>query len=215
MLGSIHGDTDGPKALEQWLKTLRPDVITLEFSNYGLQFRKINGDHLRERLLAAMRELGLERKDECLGPVEALFSYIDLPYEFATLSDHSQKTKTPFYLVDADSFSSLKLREVSAMMEKENVEALVGMRCNPKSGTSPERVLADLFFRGAVKVFRYTEEMHIRDNFMKDRIALLMGHHGTGRYLHVCGWQHLSDPHHVYAPLKPIKVFIHDRTVRI
>lgn len=215
MLGSIHQDSEGPKALERWLKILRPDVVTLEFSNYGLQFRKLNGNWLREKLVEAMRDMAPRTGNECRETLEALLSYICLPYEFTVVSDYAQKAKTPLYLVDADEFSRLKLRGVDTMMERENIEALVGTQRNPPPGTSPERVLAELFFKRAIMAARYTEEMHIRDKIMRDRISLLMGHHGPGCYLHVCGWQHLCDPHGVYDPLKPVKVFVHDRTLCI
>jgi hypothetical protein len=211
MLGAIHLDADGPEALANWLDFIRPDVITLEFSKYGLHFRRINGDRLRERLRDTIRAMGLEVEGYYHASLEALFSYIGLPYEFTAVSDYARKTGVPFHLVDADLFSHLKLREIDNTIGRENLEALLHAPQDSMSGTSREKVLAELFFKRGIKTYRYTDEMRIRDNFMKDRISLLMRHRGPGCFLHVCGWQHLCDPHDVYTSLKPIKVFVYDR----
>ena len=194
---------------------LQPDVVTLEFSRYGLEFRRANGEALRKRLQDTIRGMGLETGNGYPPLLEALFSYLDLPYEFTTLSEYGCKTGTPLYLVDADVFSRLKLREVERMLERKNIEAFVDGGQDPGPGVSSERVLAGLYFRDGVRAFAYTEEMGARDRFMKDRISLLMRYHGPGRFLHVCGWRHLADPRQIYAPLNPTKVFIHDRTVCI
>lgn len=215
MLGTIHRDAEGPKTLGDWLDRVRPDVITLEFSNYGLQFREINGDRLRKRLCDTIRDMGLEPTDQSGDPLESLFCYLGQPYEFTAVSDYARKTGTPFHLVDADLFSRLKLREIDRMMGRENLEALLRPPGDPMAGGAREKTLADLFFRRGIKTYRYTDEMRIRDNFMKNRISLLMRHHGPGCFLHVCGWQHLPDPHDIYRLLKPIKVFMYDRTFRI
>jgi hypothetical protein len=213
MVGTIHRDAEGPDALARWLEVIDPDVITLEFSNYGLHFRQINGHRLRDRLCRNITDMGLKGEDIRQGAMERLFSYICLPYEFISVSDFADKTGTPFHLVDADSFSRLKLKEIDSMIGRENLENLLDDRtAEPIGDRSRERVLAELFFNRAIQTCRYTEEMRIRDDYMKHRISLVMQHHGPGRYAHVCGWQHLPDPCEVYAPLSPTKVFVHDRT---
>jgi hypothetical protein len=212
MLGTIHAEAEGPEALTGWLEDAKPDVITLEFSKYGRDFRQTNGEYLRERLRETIREIGVETGDNHPGALEALSSYINLPYEFTAVSRYTQKTGVPFHLVDMDLFSHMKLRGIDTLIDRENVEAVLNVGTdNLISGTSSERVLAELFFRREIKTYRYTDEMFMRDRFMKERISLLMRHHGSGRYMHVCGWQHLPDPYNIYAPLKPIKVFMHDR----
>lgn len=215
MLGTIHRDTGGRETLAGWLDEISPDVITLEFSSYGLQFREINGDRLRKKLCDAIKDMGLEPTDQGGGPFESLFSYLDPPYEFTAVADYARKTDIPFHLVDVDLFSSLKLREAERMMDRENLDALLHPAVDSAPGTVREKVLAELFFWRGIKTYRYTDEMGIRDHVMKNRISLLMRHHGPGRFLHVCGWQHLPDPRDIYSLLKPIKVFMYDRTFRI
>lgn len=216
MLGAIHGDLEGKEILTRLLERLGPDVMTLEFSRYGLYFRQTNGDHLRKKLRDTIREMGLEPEDQqCRAPFRSLLSYLSLPHEFTAVADYSQKTGTPFHLVDADLFSRLKLRETDKLIGRENLETLMQSAGESVSETAREKALAELFFERGIKTCGYTDEMHIRDNLMKDRISLLMRHHGPGRFLHVCGWRHLCDPHDVFGSLKPIKVFIYDRAFRI
>lgn len=216
MLGLIHGDTEGMGILAQSLQKLRPDVITLEFSRYGLHFRQVNGARLKKRLQDAVRLMGLDAgEDQCPLPLRSLFSYLSLPYEFTAASDYSRRTGVSLHLVDADLFSWLRLRDVDKVVGRDNLEILMGSPEDSISETAREKVLAELFFERGIKTTLYTDEMHIRDSLMKDRISLLVRHHGPGRFLHLCGWRHLCDPHDVFGSLKPIKVFMYDRTVRI
>ncbi|MCX5810185.1 MAG: hypothetical protein NTX36_12590 [Proteobacteria bacterium] len=48
VLGVIHRDESGHELLHEWMKRIKPDVITLEFSNYRLMFRKERGAELDE-----------------------------------------------------------------------------------------------------------------------------------------------------------------------
>jgi hypothetical protein len=216
MLGLIHGDTEGMGILARSLERLRPDVITLEFSRYGLHFRQVNGDHLKKRLRDTVRLMGLDVGDhQCPPPLRSLFSYLSLPYEFTVASDYSRRTGISLHLVDADLFSWLRLRDIDKVVGRDNLEILMGSPEDSTPETAREKVLAELFFERGIKTSLYTDEMHIRDSLMKDRISLLVRHHGPGRFLHLCGWRHLCDPHDVFGPLKPIKVFMYDRAFRI
>ncbi len=217
MLGLIHGDPEGMAILARSLERLRPDVITLEFSRYGLHFRQMNGACLKKRLRDAVRSMGLMAGEhQCPAPLQSLLSYLSLPYEFTAASDYSQRTGVSLHLVDGDLFSWLRLRDVDKVVDRDNLEALAR---SPEDSTTSERVrekvLAELFFERGIKTNLYTEEMYIRDSLMRDRISLLMDYHGPGRYLHLCGWRHLVDPHNVFGSLKPVKVFMYDRAFRV
>ena len=56
----------------------------------------------------------------------------------------------------------------------------------------------------------YTEEMLIRDRYMGRRIGTLLQDNKDKRITHITGWQHLKDPHNVFTPFHPIKVFPYD-----
>jgi hypothetical protein len=99
------------------------------------------------------------------------------------------------------------------LLAKDNLAKLL---CGP--GLENERhemAAARLFFEKGLSLFPYTDEMRARDGHMRDRIRSLMESRTTGRFLHICGWQHLSDPHGLYAPLNPRKAFIYDEALRV
>ncbi len=213
VLGVIHRDEEGPELLRQWLTKILPDVVTLEFSNYGLTFRKEKGGMYKKRIEEALDRArnSDERCDaEALSP---LFSYIDMPYEYEVASGYARERNLLLYLIDMDDFSRLKLDKADELFDEDNLRQLLyGSGIRPQNN---ERVAAKLFFEKGIRLFAYTDEMYIRDKHMAERIAALMQHHANKRFLHVCGWQHLEDPYSLYAPLNPIKVFLHDKAVCI
>jgi hypothetical protein len=214
MLGVIHRDERDPLVLAEWMERIGPDVITLEFSNYGLAFRKERGKEYRGRIDEVLKGLpGVARQGD-KGSLEALYSYFDLPHEFKAASRYSSEHATPLYLVDMDMFSSLKLRKVDELVSRTNVEKLLSEENGGSAGPF-EETAARLFFEKGVTIVSYTDEMCIRDTYMSNRIAVLMKYYGDKRFLHICGWQHLQDPCNVYSPLNPVKVFFHDKTFRI
>ncbi len=213
MLGIIHRDRESARLLSTWLESAKPGVVTLEFSRYGLEFRKAKGDALKERLRKTIDDLTAGGQPVCGETVNSLLSYVDLPLEYTILSDYAAHHHVPFHLIDMDRFSYLKLREIEVLLSKENLSCLLS---DPiRTGPSYEKTLARLFFEKGVRVFPYTEEMHIRDRYMRDRIASLRKRSPASRLLHVCGWQHLSDPCSLYSELNPTKVFIYDKTLCI
>jgi hypothetical protein len=211
MLGVVHRDPEGKDLLRSWLCRIAPEVITLEFSTYGLEFRKVNGPRYLQLLEERLRDLGSEA-GLCSEEVRsALRAFMGLPYEYEATSDYTRQHGLPLYLVDMDIFSYLRLRKTDELMSRENIGQL--LNDNGTDQTNPEVALAELCLEGLVKAVPYTAEMGIRDAYMRDRISVLMKFHSDKRFLHVCGWQHLRDPHGLYDCLQPAKVFSHDKAL--
>ena len=213
MLGVVHRDAEGPNLLLQWLERIMPRIITIEFSHYGLTFRNKKGKEYKKRIREVMTIIKENNWKYNAETLTDLFSYIDMPYEYEIASRYTKKHNGLLYLIDLDIFSHLKLINSEELFQPANIEKLL---CNGKNHCNvSEKAMAKLFFEGGVKVARYTEEMHARDRYMRDKISILMRAHKDKRFLHICGWQHLEDPHNLYTPLNPEKVFIYDKTVRI
>lgn len=218
MLGVIHRDRESEHLLSGWLESFRPDIITLEFSHYGLNFREARGAGLRQSVRETVDRLradGYEVDDKALSDV---FSYIDLPAEYTIASEYSRRHVARVFLVDMDCLSSSKLAMIDDLLARENLISLlcgVGQDGPDRRSGNPERVLAGLFFEKGVKAFTYTREMRVRGEYMRDRIVRLMERYQDSRFLHICGWQHLYDPYNIYGFLNPTKVFIHDKAFRV
>lgn len=215
MLGTIHREPSGKEALAQWLTLLKPDAVTLEFSEYGLWYRKRHAAHLVRKLDGVTAEMEAEGEPIDGRAVEALRSYIDLPYEYVAASGYTAECGAPLHLVDIDELSCLKLQGMDGLLNKENLRFWFRQYESAANQDGKELVLARLFFDEGVKAFPYTEEMLLRDRHIKERVSSLMAEHQDERFVHICGWQHLADPQSVYAAFNPIKVFAHDRSLCI
>jgi hypothetical protein len=213
MLGVIHRDRESAALLSRWLDYLKPEVITVEFSRYGMVFRKTHGTALRARLDAHVAKIALEAEPPCPGAVESLHDYIDLPYEYTETSQYADRSGIPLHLLDLDLFSYVNLRSVDELMEEKNLRTWFGGHVDHENEVEKQRALARLFFDKGVRAFPYTNEMLTRDRHVKGKLDLLTRRHQDKRILHVCGWQHLSDQHNIYRSLNPVKVFVHDRSV--
>ena len=215
MLGVIHRDKEGAPLLSRWLDYLKPDVITLEFSRYGMMFRKRHGAALCSRVDGLAAKMGLGAEPASRGAFETLHDYIELPYEYTETSQYAEGLGIPMHLVDLDLFSYINLRSMDELLDEKNVQVWFGERKELAGEVEKARALARLFFDKDIKTFSYTDEMLTRDRHVKEKLAVLMRHYLGKRVLHVCGWQHLSDPHNIYDSLNPVKVFVHDRSFRI
>jgi hypothetical protein len=213
MLGTIHRDSEGAGLLRRVIEALAPEIVTLEFSAYGLLFRRLHGERLREQVDALVQEM--MRNGERVSPraLDLLYDYIDLPCEYTIASQYADRVGIPLHLLDAGAFSYLRLQEMDALVRPDNIRTWFSAQDAGDDALHKEMVRARLFFEKGVKTFSYSDEMLVRDRHVTHRLMLLARQHRTKRVLHVCGWQHLSDPYSVYEPLNPVKVFLHDRSL--
>jgi hypothetical protein len=210
MLGVIHRDDSGPALLKDWFERIRPDVITLELTHYGLRFRRELGGEYKKAVehVATLRE---ERGDPVnREAMSSLLSYFSIPYEYEEASAYAAIHDVPLYLVDMDFFSYVKLRTIEDLINEKNVETMLAEK--PGLNNSQEMTAAKLYFEKGVAINQYDREMYIRDRYMSARIQDLMRGRKGKKFLHLCGWQHLQDPYGLYSHFNPIKVFSHDKT---
>jgi hypothetical protein len=208
ILGVIHRDKSNGKIIIDWLNTIRPQVITLEFSQYGFMFRKERGHIYRnkiESVLTQMRQSGEIINEEALSCLNA---YVDLPSEYEAASLYCSENGASLHLVDMDLFSYMNLKDVGELFSEKNIRSIIGTQDGHTS--TYERVMARLFFDSGIQTFPYTEEMLIRDRYMGHRIGTLLQDHKGKQIAHITGWQHLKDPYNIFTPFHPVKVFPYD-----
>ena len=208
ILGIIHRDRGNCRIIRDRLNMIRPQVITLEFSRYGLMFRKEKGPAYRrkiESVLSQMRQDGEAFNDEA---VSSLNAYIDLPSEYEAASLYCNENNASLHLVDMDIFSYIKLKNTDKLFSEKNIRNIIGTSDGHTSAY--EKVMARLFFNAGIQTAPYTEEMLIRDKYMGQKIGTLLQDHKNERIAHITGWQHLKDPHNIFTPFNPNKVFPYD-----
>jgi len=213
ILGTIHRDRNGPQMLLPWLEHIMPHVITLEFSHYGLFFRKRYAKEYKKRINEVLDKVKMDKREYNAENVADLFSYVDLPYEYRISLQYVKKNSGLLYLIDPDIFSYLKLRNSEELFHPSNIEKV--MYNNDCNDWKNAKAIAKLFFEGGIKITPYSKEMYTRDRYMSDKISILMRSCNNKRFLHICGWQHMEDPCKLFSRFNPEKVFIYDKIVRI
>lgn len=213
MLGVIHRDKEGPSLLRYWLNRIQPDSVTLELSYYGIRFRKKFSEKYTKRIDRIATRCAERSTFYNEDSLSYLLSYIHVPYEYEVVSAYGSEHNIPFYTIDMDFFSYIKLRRIEDLLSEENIEQMLLLTETPNSNL--EITAARLFFEKGISLNKYDTEMYIRDRYMSSKIRDLMKYCKNKKFLHVCGWQHLQDPSGVYTPLNPIKVFSHDKTICI
>lgn len=211
MLGTIHRDKEGEVLLYSLLDKFRPDVITIEFSNYGLFFRQKEGPRLKGLLQKV--EMALQREAVRLNEEARayLYAYIDMPYEYRIADLYSRRHDAPCYLIDWDIPAIARLKKTDELFSYENIMKLLSSEdINTKNQMTYEKAIAFMCLKKGMRLFDYTEEMYLRDIYMSERIKRIMARQPEKRLVHICGWQHLVDPCDVYKPLSPAKVFLYD-----
>jgi len=210
MLGVVHRDSGGYRLLAERLEQFMPDIITLEFSHYGLNYRRVMGKTYKKRIMEVILKYSGNREKLNRDAFSELVSFANVPYEYRASVRYTDKHSGLLHLIDLDMFSYVKLQKSEELFSPSNIERLL---FSEQGFTDHgERAVARLFFEGGIKIYKYTEEMFIRDRYMSGRISMIKNENKNKRLLHICGWQHLDDPYELYAPLNPRKVFIYDKT---
>jgi hypothetical protein len=212
LLGVIHRDEDGPALLKDWLARIRPDVVTIELSHYGIRFRRELGEEYKRRAGEIVKQFNKNSKKYNEEALASLFAYVNIPYEFDVVSAYAAEQGIPFYLIDMDFFSYVKLRAIEDLFSEGNIEKVL-TRTDEGPNGNQEKAAARLYFEKGIKIVPYDREMYVRDRYMTAKINDLMKNNPNRRLLHVCGWQHLEDPYNLYGIFQPMKVFSHDKAL--
>lgn len=208
MLGIIHRDKSNDAIILTWVERIKPDVITIEISPYGLAFRQILGPVYREKIDTICRQLQSEQGDDVCEDLKDLYAFIEVPPEYTVCHDYCVRNRASLFPVDMDHFSFIRLRNIDELIDIENIRKISAHR--PRNNVSSEHVIAGLFFKSGITAFTYDAQMEIRDRYMSRKIALLKRHFGDRRFLHIAGWKHLKDPLNIYDPFRPVKIFAYD-----
>lgn len=211
MVGIIHRDKESPPLLLALMEKIKPHVVTLEFSHYGMRFRQRRGEELKKTIDDAVAILSASIPFVNREAVSSLYAYVEMPYEYEVAKQYCDDHAIPLHLIDMDIFSYERLQHIEELLSLDNIQKM--LVAPERKGTVQEKALAQLFFEKGMRVVPYTEEMYVRDEYMSRRIQHVMASHTDMRLLHICGWHHLQDPYHVYDHLNPVKVFVYDQTV--
>jgi len=206
LLGTIHRDPQGLKRLVEALKGLKPHVITLEFSTYGLSYRLRKKRSLSRCLLRGLHEIrgndGLNvselkklLRSTGIGGIRAL---LDLPFEYKGARFYSHCRAIPLYCVDISSYSRLLLRNIDDLLSPENLKRVIALRDAPlQEAAAREYKHAEAFLLDGrqspwTHLIPADEVSKKRERIMASRIRKILARYPGRQIVHISGWQHLA-----------------------
>ncbi len=206
LLGTVHHDPRGYRKLRRFLEWHQPDLILLEFSPYGLTFRKDKGPELqrlfRKNLSWAAGQLGLTVKGARKHPeIDAVQRQLSLPFEYRAAAGYGFRKGVSLELIDCSSFSQKMIGLWKELISRENLLQLLSLSSRRPS-------VNRLYGRACRLIFQ--EEFHCprretppessspsrpwneREKDLAGNIEKILSVHGATRPLYVGGWQHLT-----------------------
>jgi hypothetical protein len=206
LLGTIHRDPQGLMRLVQALKGLKPHVITLEFSTYGLRYRLKKKRSLNHCLLRGVHEM-LGTDDPRLGALKKLLrttgiggvrALLDLPFEYKGARFYSHRRAIPLYCVDISSYSRRLLGKIEELLSPENLKKVIAFETASlhETVTKEYKHAETLLLNG-----RQSPWMHLipvdevwgkRERIMASRIRKIAARYAGHHIVHIGGWQHLA-----------------------
>jgi len=86
-----------------------PDIITLEFSHYGLNYRRVMGKTYKKRIMEVILKYSGNREKLNRDAFSELVSFANVPYEYRASVRYTDKHSGLLHLIDLDMFSYVKL----------------------------------------------------------------------------------------------------------
>ena len=205
LIGTVHRDPGGMQILIEELTRLHPQVITLEFSSYGLQYRLKRRRVLSKRLLTALyhiqgterwgvRELKKLLRSTGIGGIKAL---LDVPYEYTGTKLYSKRHDLPLFCIDSSSYSRQLLRHVDELISPDNLKRIIALETTPLKETvakeyqNAEKILLNGMQSLWQPMMHANEECEKREHIMADRMRKIAAQYPGCPIVHVGGWQHL------------------------
>jgi hypothetical protein len=191
LIGTVHGDPQGPARAGKLLLHLRPDLVTVEISPFSLGYRLKHGRRWQRQLAAALAELPDEAKSHLA--IQRLAAQITLPFEVRAAGDYSRRVNVPWHPLDLGFLSRRHLpRYETELLSPANLEALLATADGePKDFVAGEFRRARQAWAGAPRrrIFPGVPETLRRERFLARRLRRLVSRYR--RVVHLGGWEHL------------------------
>jgi hypothetical protein len=226
LVGTVHRDPQGLTKLVKELAWLKPHVITLEFSMYGLTYRRRRKKILTEKLLQGLQEI---REPETLklpqlkgllrsigiGGIAAL---LDLPFEYKAARFYSQRHGLSLHCLDSSLYSRQLLNNVEELISPENLKKVIDSENTPLAETvkreykRAENILHKGMSSSWLQLMHTDEDWQKREHFMADRLRKIVVTYQGQDIVHIGGWQHIvtnqGTLYNLLEDLKPQRILL-------
>jgi len=194
IIGVAHLDPQGESRLLRAFRQWKPDLITLEVSEYAIAFRRDNGERLRQKLLALTEPI-----HDAHGQIAALFAKLQIPFEVTAADAYCRECGGWFHCLDDSDLSRQYLNEFAfEAISADNVAHLLTMENLPLARQVERvyrrvrRLLADEpVIPALLGNDRRLAMMQRRDELMQKRVEMMLRERRPRRWIHVGGAEHL------------------------
>jgi hypothetical protein len=226
LLGTVHRDPQGLTKLVKDLRRLKPHVITVEFSSYGLIYRRRKKKILTEKLLQGLQEI---RETEILRipqlkdllrstGIGGIASLLDLPFEYKGARFYGQRHGLPLHCLDSSSYSRQLLNHVDELISPDNLKKVIDCESTSLVETvkreykHAEYLLHKGTLSPRLQLMHTDEDWKKRELIMADRLRKIVAIHQGRHIIHIGGWQHLVTKqgtlYNLLEELKPQRILL-------
>lgn len=193
LIGTVHGDPQGPARAGKLLRRLRPDLVTVEISPFSLRYRTRHGARWQRQLDLALAELPDGAALHLA--IRRLAAQVALPFEVRAARDYGRTGGVSWRPLDLGFLSRRHLpRFGPELLNPANLQALL----DTPDGSLEDFVAGE--FRRARQVLARAPrrpfspgapETRRRERFLARRLRGLASR--FSRVVHLGGWEHLVD----------------------
>ncbi len=197
LVGTVHCDPGGFRRLFQFLEEERPDLITIEISPYGRDFRARQSPAFRETLRKNLKTIQAENgltSAEILGhsAVQGIFLLLQDPYEWRAAKAFSARRGVGVSDNDLSQYSKDKLSHLAELISVDNLRTLLQTPLLDLSRQVEEQYRrARSLLDQPPSEWPIKQEVQERDNHMAREIRKLIKEARGKKILHIGGWEHL------------------------
>lgn len=200
LLGTVHTDRLGFVRLQAFLSEYKPDLILLELSPFGLQYRKEHARALRKtffsNLRAAAEKLEIDFRTALLNShILGILIQIALPFEYRASMTFAKGTGVKVVPVDDSEFSKEWIGTWQELISTANLRSLLQL----ETAAIPVHLQYEQAARGICEPSSVADIRGIgnlapwqrREDHIAGHIRSQLSMNVPEKPLYVGGWQHL------------------------
>jgi hypothetical protein len=200
LLGTVHTDRLGFARTWAFLREYKPDLVLLELSPFGLQYRKEHARVLRRTFFANLRRVAENFRIDFTSAlmnshITGIIIQIGLPFEYRASVAYTKHSGTKIVLVDDSEFSREWTNTWSELISPENLATLLQLET--------EVIPAPLYYERAASGIA-GESVHSvmpggvnlrpwqrREDYIAAQILSALKTNAPRRPVYIGGWRHL------------------------
>jgi hypothetical protein len=205
LVGTVHRDPEGYARSLALLESLKPDLVLVELSPYGLAFRKSNKRLyrriLRRNLIRAAARRAMTLMEALQHPeIIAIGRQIDLPFEYRAVAAYSRDSTADYRLVDLSHYSRQWISSWPDLISTENLTSLLSIEpLVPTISTLYEsaarRISAQTvssLFEGKLADVAGVQAWAEREYYLARSVLSAMNRLRPSKAVYLGGWNHLT-----------------------